>query len=328
MKLMKKLISLVMATIMITSAPVLQASDLANLNMAEIDELKQEIFTSIMDSDDFNEDGKIDEEIPSVKELQRRYKEALDNYEIRFKEFSKYATKQSIEDAKQYLKYKKHEAEILAKTDSTYNGFGSEEEKQSVAFFDLLYQDLERAEAREELREEWREYYIAEIVEKTFGGAFLGFLVGGIADLTGKVAFSMRNVLKFIGIGSIIGLVAGLVLTPVNRIPVFSSEVSTEVIKYKFLESPFSYLAILNDRGANNDFAILYRACPQVLYDVVDIDWYISRNPTAKNMAYRIYTRTKKWQGLSTEDRASYLHDYAERLRAEAQEIKNSQNAN
>ncbi len=319
MKEIKKLISLVMATIMlITSAPVLQASDLANLDMAEINELKQEILPSIMDSDDFKEDGRISEGIPSLRQLKKRYKEALKNYEKRFKEFSESDTKQSIEESIEYIRYKQSEAIISAQTDMTYGGFESEEEQQTVDFYNRLYKDLEKRALSEETRQVELECYCAAIGVGTIsvagicGAAFglPGLAIGGIAGLFVSSIVTLTSV---IGSKHIFGT-PGKKLSPIG-------------IKSQFVEKPFESLALLNTRG-DNDFKELYKICPDVLYDVIDIEWYVSRNLTIDNMKHRVYPQTTEWKNLTTPERIFYLHDVAERLRAEAQEIKNSQNAN
>ena len=60
--------------------------------------------------------------------------------------------------------------------------------------------------------------------------------------------------------------------------------------------------------------------CAKVLNDVVDIEYYISMNPTVDNMQERLYTQTAYWQKLDEAEKTEYLHNLAERLRAEANE--------
>lgn len=87
-----------------------------------------------------------------------------------------------------------------------------------------------------------------------------------------------------------------------------------------FLIDYFRYAALFNKRGYD-DFTAFYsksQDCAQLLYDVIDIEYYVSLNPNIDNVIHRIYTRSNKWQDLNMEKKASYLHSYAERLRAEA----------
>ena len=71
--------------------------------------------------------------------------------------------------------------------------------------------------------------------------------------------------------------------------------------------------------------------CAQALNDAVDIEYYVSANPNNfENAKDKLYVGTIDWYEMEPEARAEYLHNFAERLRAEAkaqvQEYKNSHN--
>ena len=122
MELTKKLISLTMAVIMtVTATPVLQASDLVNLDMTELNELRQEILPSITDPNNFITNGET-EEMPTLKELQDRYKEVIKRYK-----------KLNTRKARKAVEKKKQEALEIANQMKEFDEFIDEDEKAEVA---------------------------------------------------------------------------------------------------------------------------------------------------------------------------------------------------
>ncbi|MCR5504584.1 MAG: hypothetical protein K6E94_03335 [Elusimicrobiaceae bacterium] len=95
---------------------------------------------------------------------------------------------------------------------------------------------------------------------------------------------------------------------------------TSDEAKTKFLENPFQALSLF-DRAGASDLEGFYNKsedCARVLNDAVDIEYYISLNPSVENMKARLYTQTAYWRDLTTEEKTEYIHNLAERLRAEA----------
>ena len=319
MKTLNKIVSLVMVVIMlITAIPVLQAADFtAEIDKAELNSLRKEIQYSFQNQFNFKKDGAIYEGIPSVKTLQKRYEEALDNYYKNFQEFSNSDTKPGVQEAQQYIEYKKREAKILAKEDKRFQGFASEEEKEEIAFYTLLFRDMKEADEAKELRKKWKEFYLDNVAMGFVNGIWAGFVAWAIKE--GVKNIPPKRMIPWMLGGAGVGTILALVLSTDKRFPVFSSELAPEAVKYQFLDNPFRKLSLFNTGGVD-DFAVFYfkgKDFAQILYDAVDIEWYISQNPNMGNMIYRGYPRTLEWQNLTTEQKAAYLHEYAERLRAE-----------
>ncbi len=310
MKIINKTISLIMAAIMfITATPVLQAADLAFISDdKQLNELKQEIKSSI--TENFYRISPVFAGIPDLETLKKRYDIAKKNHERNLQSFAKQETKQSKKDYERYIEFLKQEAKRRTETDDRYNGFISEEEKEQVAFYTVLLKEMENSDKE-------RQTYYTNIVGDVSVGLIVGMIVGEIAYQSWA---STTGMIIAGGIaGTITMLLMFLFIAPAKQ-PVFNPALSHQELKSEFLNNPFSNLALFNRRGVN-DFGVFYiksEDCAQVLYDTVDIEYYTSLNPSVENMKARLYTRTIDWHNLSTEERVDYIHNLAERLRAEA----------
>lgn len=309
MKILNKIISLTMAVIMmITATPVLQAADFINLDIQQLNEMKQEIKSSIKAKID--EVTPLFEGIPSVEILKQRYNTARENYEQNLKSFSKQETKQSKEDYERYIEFLKQEAQKRIETDSRYNGFMSEEEQKQVAFYTVLLEEMEKSD-------EERELYYSYIAGDICGGLIIGIILGYMAY---DIGAGMTGILITGAIAGAISMFLMFLFASPSKQPVFNPALFPQELISDFLNNPFYKLALFNKRGVN-DFGVFYiksRDCAQVLYDAVDIEYYTSLNPSIENMCARLYTQTVDWHYLTTEQRGNYIHNLAERLRAEA----------
>ena len=310
MKLLNKIISLTMAVIMLfTASPVLQASDFAiNLDTQQLNELRREINSSI--TKDFDKVTPLFEGIPDLPTLQQRYIMAKENYEQNLKTFAKQETKQSKKDYERYIEFLEKEAQKRIQTDSRYNGFMDEEEKEQVAFYSVLLDEIEKSDKE-------RETYRNRMIGNIFTGLLFGMMVGVVAYVSDA---STIGILISGGIGATIAMLLMFLFIIPAKQPVFNPSLFPSELIAKFLYNPFLNLALFNKRGVN-DFGAFYiksEKCAQILYDAVDIEYYVSRNPTIENMRAKLYTRSIDWHLLDTEKRVSYLHTLAERLRSEA----------
>ncbi len=313
MKILNKIISLTMAVIMlITATPVLQAAEFSTtLDMAELNELREEISSSMPEPRELKT-TKNYEGIPSIKKLKQRYAEAEENYKQAIKDFTKNTNEQELENYKLYIEKLKSEAKLKAKTNKEYNGFSSEEERYEANFYTLLLGDMERARQTED-------FFFNDRLQRAACVTVCGLLGVALGFVSEFVVSSVSFTWLTIG-GGLIGLVLGALLIPPAEMPMIDPNLSADLMKYEFLKNPFRYAALFNKHGYD-DFTTFYsqsEGCAQILYDVIDIEYYISRNPNMDNVICSIYTRSNKWKDLDTEKRVVYLHNLAERLRAEA----------
>ena len=306
MKLTKKLISLTMAVIMmITATPILQAEDLANLDIEELNELKSDIMLSIMDSYDFKEGGKIDEEIPSREELQNRYKEAIKRY-----------NKLNTRKARKAVKEKKQEALEIAKQMKEFDQFETDEEKAEVAFYTFLFDSTLKAE--QEMVQAKSNYYGMLSMFSMFGFS-IGYIV------LGRLVFNLPAATDWLVVGVGCGVIASLLALVFISKPAGAGSVvyhrNWDLIKYDFLNKPFYSVG---DQYNKDKFASLYldeKARP-VLRDIVNIEYYVSHNPSTENMMYRIFPHTLYWTKMNPDQQEEYLHKAAEILEKKTTEYK------
>ena len=146
-------------------------------------------------------------------------------------------------------------------------------------------------------------------------GLIVGIVVGAIAYETD--ATIIGEIIAG-GIGGAIAMFLMFTFVSPSK-PVFSPSLFSEETISAFLVNPFSNLVLFDTRA--NDSEMFYgksEDCARLLYDTVDIEYYISRNLSIENMRARLYTQTIDWHDLTTEQKADYIHNLAERLRAEA----------
>ena len=324
MKTINKTISVIMAIIMlITSSPVLQASGFAvDLNNAELKELKKELSVSISETLSEYKGPKskkpIYEGIPSVAVLKERHNLALENYKINLKIHNKELSSKGIKEYTKGLEEAaKHEIE---KDPSRYEDFATDKEKERVAFYTVLYKEMEQASAVKE--------HFDKIDDIARNACAIGILVGvfiGALGIKGSIGLYLTGI-SVAAISFLALLASILVPLPIpesyfNNINTSdSSEMIINKMKEQFLEDPFMAINVFG-KGGVDDFALFYikdESCAQLLYDVVDIEYLISKNQSVENMRARLYTQTVEWHYLDAKYKTSYLHNLANQLRAEA----------
>ena len=321
MKLLKKAVSLMMAAIMFfATSPVLQASDFAtNLNMAELEEFKKEIAasfpkTEVFESSEYN--------IPDLETIQKRYQKAVEYNQRMLDEADKEGT--STGDQEHFLYLLMDEAYKRIKENPEYYGNKSEEEMMVDAFRDVMYDEMHNSLLMgKNYKDKQIKYYTGTAIITII--IFVGTLV--FPQALGATS-SIALLFTAIGVAGISLLSMLLLLDPAK--PYFSADLSPEEAKNQFLKNPTKALSSFNKTGVD-DFKIFYdksKDCAKVLNDAVDVAYYTSLNPTTENMLAYLYTQTRYWRDLAPEIQETYLHNTAERLRAEAKRnIKEKSNS-
>ena len=317
---MNKIISMVMAAIMLfTTSPILQAAEFTtSLDKAELEALKKEISLNWdVSSKDSNQE---------YKEIEKRYAEAVKNYKQNLLEFSKDRTEREAKEYKQYIDLLKEEAKKRIENEGAdYEGFRSKKEKEEVAFYTVLVEEIDKSQ-------EYEDGIIKQNMGRQIAYTLTGLLVGAGA---GFLVFTLFEEFASEAWAGFAAGVAGLGMYVVYIIlaqpskPYFPPTLLPEVRYSKFLEKPFEHLSKFN-KGGVNDFELFLvgpdtskEMMTEILRDAVDIEYYISQDMNVDNMRARMYTKTLNWHNMTTEKRAEYIHGLAEHLRAKyAEQIK------
>ena len=323
MKIMNKIVSLIMTVVMLfTATPVLQAADFATeLDRSELNELRKEISVSISETmfkKDPKSENQLYENVPGVDVLKKRYDLALENYKENLKIYAN--ENNSKENAKYIEELREIAKQKIQDNPKLYYGFHSEQEKERIAFYTVLYEEMEKASSVER--------HFDNIWDLKFLG-FIGYVTGAVLAICG-LTYTASS-LYFVGITvagvSFLTMLVGL-LFPIPSPKSYFNDINTSYnsestinrMKEKFLEDPFLALSMFG-KGGVDDFALFYiknQSCAQLLYDAIDIEYYVSKNQNLGNMQARLYSQTIYWQDLTNNQRADYIHNLAERLRAEA----------
>ncbi len=303
MKTMKKIISLTMAVIMlITGSPVLQASDLA-LDRAQMAGLQQEIL----------QDVKINVPNP-VRALKALHDKATENNKARLAEFNEKIQGEALEAVKEHLNGLKEQAKALAKSEEYL--IVPKPERLLVAFNTLLSVNLD-SDCERKIRE-----ISADI---TLGLSVSDFVIGVALKVVAKTPGITAEAAEYLsGIASgffrlsliffLIRLIEELFIE--SYTPTIAPSLNAEETSRIFSEKPFTFLATFENEA---EYANLYKKCPELLNDAVTIEYYTSlASVTAEDIKDMSYIGTLGWYKMTTEERSAYLHNFAERLRAEA----------
>ncbi len=313
MKILNKIISLTMAVIILfTTTPVLQAADVvADLDVAQLNELKKEIAASISMSEIIKPKKPLYEGIPDIEVIKKRYQLSVENNQKNLEEFEKNET--FLKEREDYVNFLKEEAVKRINEDPEYYGNKTKEEMLRDAFYTVLFDQIQEGiNAENTYKDEKFGYYAGSAVGSMFIGSMTMFCLL-LSGYTGKGVLYAS-----LGVGVAVLLAFLLFTNP--SVPYFSPNLTPYETKNKFLDSPFQTLISFDKKGVS-DFELFYhksKDCAQILYDAVDIEYYTSKNPNVENMSARLYTQTRYWQNLTTEERADYIHNFAERLRTEA----------
>lgn len=311
MKTLKKAISLTMSVVMlITAAPVLQAAEFSTtLDMAELNALREEISSSMPADGWLKAKKKTYEGLPDAQTIEARYKQAVENNKRNLERFKLNNSSQEYES---YVEFLKEEAMKRVKEDPKYFGEKSEEEMLRDAFYTVLYDEMEKAKDIEKQYEDYKDGYYTLAATTTIVAGAIAFAV--------SLYSSLESIAGWVGLGTVAVVAGAFCLFTSPARPYFPSNLTPDERKNQFLENPFYTLAMFNKSGAS-DLEGFYNGsedCAKVLNDAVDIEYYISMNPAIDNMQERLYTQTAYWQKLDSEQKTEYLHNLAERLRAEA----------
>ena len=313
MKTLKKAISLTMSVVMlITATPILQAAEFSTtLDMAELNALREEISSSMPADGWLKAKKKTYEGLPDAQTIEARYKQAVKNNKRNLERFE---LNNSTQEYESYVEFLKEEAMKRVKEDPKYFGEKSEEEMLRDAFYTVLYDEMEKAKDIEKQYEDHKDSYYTATATIT--------VVAGAVAFAVSLYSSLESFAGWIGLGTV-AVVAGafwLFTSPAQ--PYFPYNMTPDETKNQFLENPFYTLAMFNKSGVS-DLEGFYNgseACAKVLNDAVDIEYYISTNPSIENIQERLYTQTAYWQKLDVGEKTEYLHNLAERLRAETNE--------
>ena len=314
MKTIRRAISLVMAVIMlITGTPALQASDLA-LDRAQIVELQQEIL----------QDVEINVPDP-VQILRARYDKSVENNELSLARLNEKLQGEAVEAIKERLNGLKEQAKELAKSER-YTKISREERKQ-VALNSLVFSEIKEIFQDQDFLESFGDGLlwasagcmavgsIIKLIHWTrWGFAHFSYFSPGATPGYFK---SLAAGEGFLSTGVIL-LVATIIieLFTASYTPVIDLSLNADETSRIFSEKPFTFLARF-ENGV--EYANLNKKCPELLRDAVDIEYYTSLDSaTLGNMKDKAYIETIEWYEMTTEDRTTYLHNLAERLRAEA----------
>ena len=294
-----------MAVIMlITGTPALQASDLA-FDRAQMKELQKEISQDV-------KVGIYVDELP-VK-LMNRYQQAKNNVEAMAKELNKIQlTEEQQKEITDSINQLNEEAEELAKTEE-YVKFVPKSERKAAAFNSILFLNF-----LDYLRPYENEAKI--------------FFMGAATSLLGLVIYfidysSIVEIPYWLGIAGDVVTVAGLAIIIGTLIvllfsgayrPVMDFGLDAKETAEVFSKKPFVFLSKFENEV---EYRNLYGKCPELLKDAVDIEYYTSLNITPQNMKEKLYIGSLEWYKASTEERAAYLHEFAERLRDEAKSFR------
>lgn len=321
MKLLKKAVSLMMAAIMFfATSPVLQAADFVNdLDMAKLKELQKGIAASFPKIEVFESN---EYTIPDAQTIQKRYQKAVENNQRMLDEADGDET--STKEKEKYVYSLIDEAVKRVENNPEYYGNKSKEEMLSDALREVLFDEMKQSALTEQKYENAKfEHYVGSAIVTVL--IFIESI--GIAHLIGATSSIAILFTSICAAG--VSLVSMLALTDPAK-PYFSPNLSPEQAKYQFIKNPTKALASFNKRGVD-DFQMFYSKsedCASVLNDAVDIEYYSSLNPTTENMLAHLYTQTRYWRDLAPEIQETYLHNTAERLRAEAKRnIKEKSNS-
>lgn len=306
MKTMKKIISLTMAVIMlITGTPALQASEFA-LDRAQLAELQKEILPDLKQN--------LNQEKNPVNELMDRYQEAKKNAEEMAKELNKIQlTEKQQKEITDSINQLKEKAEELAKTEE-YAKFVPKKDRKAAALNDLLL--------KIDFDDIWNRDFGFGLGMVGVGGLLISAI---IIFLYEDFPFMIPMWLGDVAAGSFAGgaalVIGAIIITLFSNAytPIISWDLSAEETAKVFSEKPFTYLAKF-ENGA--EYANLNNKCPQLLKDAVDIEYYTSFKVTPQNMKDKLYIGSLEWYKMTTEERAAYLHNFAERLRAESKSFR------
>ena len=182
MKILNKIISLTMSVVMlITATPVLQAAEFSTtLDRAELNELREEISSSMPADGWLKAKKKTYEGLPDAQTIEARYKQAVENNKRNLERFKLNNSSQEYES---YVEFLKEEAMKRVKEDPKYFGEKSEEEMLRDAFYTVLYDEMEKAKDIEKQYEDYKDGYYTLAATTTIVAGAIAFAVSLYSSL-------------------------------------------------------------------------------------------------------------------------------------------------
>ena len=290
MKQIKKLISLIMAVIILFAAtPALQAGDFA-LDRAQMAELQEEILQNVK---------------TDINPIKDPAQALMDRYE----------------QAKI-----KTEAEIRRRNQQAWEEFKKMDIKNQVVLSSMLFLMIGYEIKYKEIPSiVWGKPVCALGLSATGSSSVMDItaaMIEGLLASGGKLPsgilglFAINNIAWTVRNLSVIGLLATATMElTISYTPIISPSLDKDETSEIFSKKPFAYLAQFENVF---EYSNLYHKCPELLQDSVDIEYYVSCNPTFENMSDKMYVETPEWGKLSLQERKGYLHNLAERLRLES----------
>ena len=237
--------------------------------------------------------------------------------------FNKYKYKGIDEKTKELIKQIESNVNKEANSKRYKKVIKNKDERKKVALTTGVYERFyKKLYYSHDFYNFWKEYR-----DVLFFISMMTLLSGGLSYLLSVVLD--KTLLTYVGTSfvliSIVMMMAWILIeltvsayTP-SIAPVFDEEKTLQM----FTEKPFEYLADFDKKNEEFEYANVYnrsQRCAQALNDAVDIEYYLSISLNSiQNVKDKLYIGTIDWYEMEPEARAEYLHNFAERLRTEAQ---------
>ena len=312
MKTAKKVISLVMAVIMLfTGTPALQASDLA-FDRAQLAELQKEILPDV--KPDLNQvKDPVQELIARRNEMKNHSESLIVKFEQLIKSIAESTKIDNIKNAVQLMERASKKIQIDPRFEKI-----PEDEQMKVAISTVL---VNRISVADKSSEDFAAAYAS--IALMLAGIGIFWVIFGEGDpikILEKIGIEITD--RGLCAGALIAAILMMVIAVISSgsyLPVISSSSSDDEAFEAFSEKPFELLS----KFGEPDFYIMYNRGPksaEILTDTQDILYYTARKGIdIENSIDIIKTKTVDWRvSMSAKDRAYCLHERAESLRAEA----------
>ncbi len=355
MKILKKIISLTMSAVLLfTTNSALQAAKIDTAQMQEIKELRSDLIKEVKreklypnlpkleemiathDRAVKNAEAEVDEMLAELKakfsftkeqeeeakSLTEYFQESLKNTKLSmWSIFNSYQSKLISEETKKIIKQVNQEVEKEANTKRYKKVIKNKDERKRVAANTTLYTSLFYHDGH--LFGRGLEFFLEGVI---ITASFI--ILYQLAHFVDKKGLSLLTELLCLG-DLVVGFMwlawmGGLLIRFLGGAytPSISPAFDEKKVFGRFTEKPFEYLADFDKKNKEFEYANVYgksQRCAQALNDAVDIEYYVSANPNNfENAKDKLYVGTIDWYEMEPEARAEYLHNFAERLRAEA----------
>ena len=322
MKTAKKVISVIMAVIMlITGSPILQASDMVNLDRAQIAELQKEILQDVKVDLNKSKDP-VKNLIARHALVQKTPEQFAEELIINLKDIDVRAAFNEFLDLKK-------QAEEIAATDPRYAIIKDKNEREKVALFTTMETNLKGFVERNK-----EAIKSIGVLVALIASPFVIWLLSSIAAKLGLevLAMHLKELAELLGASEVLAVggitfaaIIALAFTLIvfltsSYVPAISPSSSDEEAFEGFSKDPFGILAEFDEP----DFYFVYNKgpkCAQLLDDVTYIEWYLESNKgnlDFESSIIPLHTQTIEWHEMTMEERADYLHNFAKLFKSQA----------